>query len=170
MCLKHTKVYEQVSSHGLACTDSRNTPKNTVFSKDAHAGVCAGLAIAAAPAFLERAVGEQQSIHYTDAAELRPSKISPPPKRSEKRRKLGYNTRNRNFKRLEPHFPYPATRSASKECTETAIALPNSQECIKEPMSSLATNGPTEKFGAGAQLRNILEDKLERCRCFQLSI
>ena len=78
MCLKHTKVYEQVSSHGLACTDSRNTPKNTVFSKDAHAGVCAGLAIAAAPAFLERAVGEQQSIHYTDAAELRPSKISPP--------------------------------------------------------------------------------------------
>ena len=81
--------------------------------------VRAGLAIAAATVFLERAAAEQRSIFYTAAAELRATKIY----FSEKRRKpgicyvvrapasstaalniLGYSTRNRKFTRPEPHF------------------------------------------------------------------
>ena len=41
------------------------------------------------------------------------------------------------FKRVEPHFQILATRSASKEGTETAVALPHSWECTKEPISAL---------------------------------
>ena len=50
---------------------------------------------------------------------------------------LGYRTRKSKFKRLEPHFQLSATRSASKEGTETAAALPHSRECTKEPISAL---------------------------------
>ena len=42
---------------------------------------------------------------------------------------LGCSARNGKFKPLEPHFQLSATRSASKEGTETAVALPNSREC-----------------------------------------
>ena len=50
---------------------------------------------------------------------------------------LGYGTRNGKVKRLEPHFQISATRSTWKEFTQTAAALPPSQECTKEPISAL---------------------------------
>ena len=50
---------------------------------------------------------------------------------------LCYGTRNGKFKRLEPHFQISATRSGWKEVTETAVALPHSRECTKEPISAL---------------------------------
>ena len=77
---------------------------------------------------------------------------------------LGYSTRNGKFKRLEPHFQLSATGSASKEGTETAVALPHSRECTKEPISALPNYGSKEKFGAKAELRSILQEKL-RGRC-----
>ena len=40
---------------------------------------------------------------------------------------LVYSTRSRKFRRLEPYFPFSATRSASEEDTETAVALPHSR-------------------------------------------
>ena len=40
---------------------------------------------------------------------------------------LGYGTRNRTFKRLEPHFQSSATRSAPKENTKRAVALAHSR-------------------------------------------
>ena len=61
---------------------------------------------------------------------------------------LDYSTRGGKLKRLEPHFQLSATRSASKESTETAIALPHSRECTKEPISALPKYGSKEKFGA----------------------
>ena len=64
---------------------------------------------------------------------------------------LGYSKRNGKFKRLEPHFQFSATRSASKEGTETAAALPHSRECTKEPISALSNYGSKEKFGARAE-------------------
>ena len=64
---------------------------------------------------------------------------------------LGYSKRNGKFKRLEPHFQFSATRSASKEGTETAAALPHSRECTKEPISALPNYGSKEKFGARAE-------------------
>ena len=69
---------------------------------------------------------------------------------------LDYNTRNGKFKRLEPHFQLSATRSASKEGTETAVALSHSRECTKEPITALLNYGSKEKFGARAELRNVL--------------
>ena len=77
---------------------------------------------------------------------------------------LGYNTRNGKFKRLEPHFQLSTTGSASKERTETAVALPRSRECTKEPIPGLPNYGSKGKFGARAELRNILliEEKIER--------
>ena len=73
---------------------------------------------------------------------------------------LGYSTRNYKFKRLEPHFQLSATGSASKESTETAVALPHSRECTNKPISALPKNGSKEKFGARAELRNILQEHL----------
>ena len=75
---------------------------------------------------------------------------------------LGYNcsTRNRKFKRLEPHFQRSATRSTSNEGTETAVALPHPRECTKDPISALPNNGSMGKFGARAELRNILQGKI----------
>ena len=83
---------------------------------------------------------------------------------------LGYSTRNHKFKRLEPHCQLSATRSASKEGTETAIAWPHSRECTKEPISSLPNYGSKKKFGASAELRNVPQEKLRGKRWFQLSI
>ena len=100
---------------------------------------------------LERAAAGQRagqrSIFHTAAAELRATKISLK-NVSKKRRKpgiwyhastatvvrapvastaaknmLGYSTRNRKLKRLEPHFQFSVTRSASKKGTETAVAF-----------------------------------------------
>ena len=73
---------------------------------------------------------------------------------------LDYSTRNGKFKRLEPHFQLSATRSASKEGTETAVASPHSRECTKEPISALPNFGSKGKFGARAELRNFLQEKL----------
>ena len=73
---------------------------------------------------------------------------------------LGYSTRNGKFKRLEPYFQISATGSASKEVTETAVALPHSRERTKEPISALPKYGFMEKFGARAERRNILQEKL----------
>ena len=61
---------------------------------------------------------------------------------------LGYSTRNDKFKRLEPHFQISATRSGWKEVTKTAVALPHSRECTKEPTSASPNDGLREKFGA----------------------
>ena len=74
---------------------------------------------------------------------------------------LGYSTRNVKFKRLEPHFQLSATRSASKEGTETAVALSHSRECTKEPISALPNNGSMEKFGAKAELLWNIKSKVE---------
>ena len=129
---------------------------------------------------LERAAAEQPNKFYTAAAELRATKM--PAKKCLKKTKetwhlvsyeyelllflqqlqniLGYSARNQNFKRLEPRFQSSATRSASKEGTETAAALPHSRECTKEPISALPNNGSMEKFGARAELRSVLQEKL----------
>ena len=72
---------------------------------------------------------------------------------------LGYSARNHKFKRLEPHFQISATRSGWK-VTETAIALPHSRQCTQEPMPSLPNYGSRGKFGARAELRNMLQEKL----------
>ena len=74
---------------------------------------------------------------------------------------LDYSTRNGKIKRLEPHLQLSATRSASKEDTETAVALPHSRECTKEPISALPNYGSREKFGAKAELRNVLQEKIK---------
>ena len=70
---KNAAIYAQIGSHALASADSRNTPKNSVFSYDAHRRhvVRTGLAIAADTVFLERAVAEQRNILYNPAEELR---------------------------------------------------------------------------------------------------
>ena len=62
--------------------------------------------------------------------------------------------------RPEPHFRLSATRSASQEGTKTAVALPHSRECIKEPISALSNYGSDGKLGARAESRNILQEKL----------
>ena len=69
---------------------------------------------------------------------------------------LDYSTRNGKFKRLEPHFQLSATRSASKAGTEIAVALPHSRERTKEPIPALPNYGSQEKFGARAELRNVI--------------
>ena len=73
---------------------------------------------------------------------------------------LGYSTRNDKFKHLEPHFKLSATRSASKEGTENAVALPHSRECTEEPISALPNDGSKEKFGGRAELWSVLQGKL----------
>ena len=72
---------------------------------------------------------------------------------------LGYSTGIHKFKRLEPHFQFSATRSASKEGAETAVALAHSRECTKELISALPNIGLMGKFGARAELRNVLQEK-----------
>ena len=74
---------------------------------------------------------------------------------------LDYSTRKGKFKRLEPHFQLSATRTASKEGTETAVTLPHSRECTKEPIPALPNYGSKEKCGARAELRNVLKEKIE---------
>ena len=125
--------------------------------------VRAGLPNVAATVFLDGAAEEQRSTVYTVAAvtyELR-NKIkksgttstyerAPGPSTAVKNR-VGYSTRNGKFKRLEPHFQLSATGSASKEVTETAVALPHQREFTKEPMSALPNYGFMEKFGARAE-------------------
>ena len=73
---------------------------------------------------------------------------------------LGYSSRNHKLKCREPHFQRSAPRSGWKEISETAVALLHSWECIKEPISALPNNGLLVKFGARAELRNILQAKL----------
>ena len=68
--------------------------------------------------------------------------------------------RNGKFKRMEPHFQLSATRSASQEGTETAFDLPHSRECTKEPIPALPNYSSKEKFGARAEIRNVLQEKL----------
>ena len=68
---------------------------------------------------------------------------------------LGSSRRNRRLKRLEPRFHLSATRPASKEGTDNAVASPHSRGgCTKEPMSASPNSGSMEKFGARANLRN----------------
>ena len=121
--------------------------------------VRAGLAITAATMFLERAAAEQRSIFCAAAAELRATKISVLFNNVSKKRNktwhlvsyeyelcsfyssvnvLAYITRNWYFKRLKPHFRFSATRSATKEGTETAVALPRWRECTKGAYNCLA--------------------------------
>ena len=78
---------------------------------------------------------------------------------SSKKKKLDYGTRKHTFKRLVTHFQISATRSGWK-ISETAVALPHSRECTKEPISALPNNGSKKKLGAKEQLRNILQEKL----------
>ena len=65
---------------------------------------------------------------------------------------LGCSTKNGKFKRLEPIFQLSATRSASKEGTETAVALSHSRECTKESISALPNYSPKKKFGGRAEI------------------
>ena len=59
------------------------------------------------------------------------------------------STRNREVKRLEPHFQTSATRSAPKEDTEGAVALEHSRECTKKLISALRPFfGSMGTFGA----------------------
>ena len=77
---------------------------------------------------------------------------------------LGYSTRNGKFKHLEPHFQLSATASDSKEVMQSAVALPHSRECTKEPMPASPNYGSKVKFGVRAGLRNIVQEKMI-CRC-----
>ena len=77
----------------------------------------------------------------------------------QQKKKLDYGTRKHTFKRLVTHFQISATRSGWK-ISETAVALPHSRECTKEPISALPNNGPMEKFRGRAELRNILQEKM----------
>ena len=45
------------------------------------------------------------------------------------------------------------------EGTETAVAFPNSRDSTKEPITSLPKNRLIKKFGAGAKLRIVLQEK-----------
>ena len=135
--------------------------------------VHAGPAIAAAVVFLDKAA-EEQSRFYTDCCCCRATYELPnhafknwyyarAPAGStavNNIQVLVYSTRNGEFKRLEPHFQLSATRSALEEGTETDVALPHSRECIKDPMSALPNYGSKEKFGARAELRHALQEKL----------
>ena len=73
--------------------------------------------------------------------------------------RLGYRTRNGKLKCLEPHFQLSATGSDSKEVMQSAVALPHSRECTKEATPVLPNNGSKVKFGATAELRNIVQEK-----------
>ena len=75
------------------------------------------------------------------------------------RKKLGCSTRNRKFKRLEPHFQTSETRSAPKEDTKNAVALARSRECTKELISGLPNFGSMESLGARAEKRKVLRKK-----------
>ena len=130
--------------------------------------VHAGLAAAAATVFLDRAA-EEQSTFYTDCCCCRATYELPNQFKETgtsfcsfygSKNILDNSTRNGKFKRLEPHFQLSATRSGSKEGTETAVALLHSRECTKEPMCALPNYGSREKFGARAELRNVLQEKL----------
>ena len=77
----------------------------------------------------------------------------------QQKKRFGYSTRNRIFKRLEPIFQFSATRSASKEATESAVALAHSRECTKELILALLNYNSMGKFGARAELRNVLQGK-----------
>ena len=63
---------------------------------------------------------------------------------------------------MEPHFQLSETGSASKDGTEAAVALPQSRECTKEPISALLNYGSTGTFGAihRAELQNIAQEKI----------
>ena len=52
-----------------------------------------------------------------------------------------------------------ATRSASKEGTETADDLPHSRECTKESISATSNYGSKEKFGARAERQEKLRGR-----------
>ena len=79
----------------------------------------------------------------------------------QQKQKLDYSTRNRKFKRLEPHFQTSAARSAPKEGTKSAVALTHSRECTRELISSLPNLGSIEMlmFGAWAEKRRVLVKK-----------
>ena len=57
-----------------------------------------------------------------------------PPSRSTAAEKkiIDHSTRNRKFKRLEPHFQPSATITAPKEDTKSVVALAHSRECANE--------------------------------------
>ena len=65
-----------------------------------------------------------------------------------KNKVLGYSTRNRKFKHLEPHFRTSATRPAPKEDTKNAVALVCARECAEELESGLLKFGSMETFVA----------------------
>ena len=56
---------------------------------------------------------------------------------------------------------FSATRSASKEGSETAVALPRSRQYTKEPVFALPSIESMGKFGARAELRNVLQESIE---------
>ena len=70
---------------------------------------------------------------------------------------LAYSRGNGKFKRLDSHFQISATRTGSK-VTETAVALPHSRSAPRSP--NLPCQIMDKKFGARAELRNILQEKL----------
>ena len=74
----------------------------------------------------------------------------------------GYTTRNGKFKRLERHLQLSATGSASREGTETAVALLQSRECTKVPISALPDYSAKGNFGDKSRITEYPTRKIER--------
>ena len=65
---------------------------------------------------------------------------APSPRSTPGTKMFGYSTRNRKFKCLEPQLQNSATRSASKEDTESAVALTTLTGVYQEAHTYLPTN------------------------------
>ena len=134
--------------------------------------VRAGLDIVAATVFSDRTAEEQSTLYgdcccYRATYELPNHSLKNSYERARARStavKIHLTTAQETANSMEPHLQVSATSSASKEGTETAVALPHSRGYTKEPIPALPKYGLKEKFGAGAELRNALQEKLmSRC-------
>ena len=168
--------FSKISSLAPPCADRQNTCHRTPFSLPMPAltpttrwpWYCSSYCVLGKTATaLERAAKEQRSTVYTLLLQsfvwaIRSLKKNGTTSTAVKNI-LGFvnikdDTRNHKFKRLEPQCHISATRSRWKETSESAVALPHSRECTKEPISPLPNNGSMENFGA--KLRNVLQEKL----------
>ena len=103
--------------------------------------VRAGLDIVAATVFSDRTAEEQSTLYgdcccYRATYELPNHSLKNSYERARARStavKIHLTTAQETANSMEPHLQVSATSSASKEGTETAVALPHSRECAKEP-------------------------------------
>ena len=174
--------FSKISSLAPPCADRQNTCHRTPFSLPMPAltpttrwpWYCSSYCVLGKTATaLERAAKEQRSKVYTLLLQsfvwaIRSLKKNGTTSTAVKNI-LGFvnikdDTRNHKFKRLEPQCHISATRSRWKETSESAVALPHSRECAKELISALPNYGSKEKFGARAELLNVLQEKnMSRC-------